>query len=152
MSFNLLLSSLYAFKLDYLKIYKEFKEFAIKGNMFDMAVGIIIGTAFSKVVSSLVQDIIMPPIGVLLGKLKFENLAFVLQLQELDASGKMIQEEVVLRYGALIQLTIDFIVIAFAMFVVIKVFNSVSKKAENEKDTSQVTPKNVELLSEIKEK
>jgi large conductance mechanosensitive channel len=120
--------------------------------MFDMAVGIIIGTAFSKVVSSLVQDIIMPPIGVLFGKLKFENLAFVLQPQELDALGKMIQEEVVLRYGALVQLTINFIVIAFAMFVVIKVFNSVRKKAENEKDTSQATPKNVELLSEIKEK
>ncbi|KAB1064940.1 large-conductance mechanosensitive channel protein MscL [Salibacter halophilus] len=132
-------------------MYKEFKEFAIKGNMFDMAVGIIIGTAFSKVVSSLVQDIIMPPIGVLLGKVKFENLAFVLQPQELDASGKMIQEEVVLRYGAFLQLTIDFIVIAFAMFVVIKVFNRVRKKAENEKDTSEATPKNVELLSEIRD-
>ncbi|MDR9487689.1 large-conductance mechanosensitive channel protein MscL [Salibacter sp.] len=134
-----------------MKIYKEFKEFAIKGNMFDMAVGIIIGTAFSKVVSSLVQDIIMPPIGVLLGKVNFENLVIILQPQKLNASGKMIQEQVVLQYGSFIQLTIDFLVIAFAMFVVIKVFNRIRKKAENEKDKSEATPKNVELLSEIRD-
>lgn len=134
-----------------MKIYKEFKEFAIKGNMFDMAVGIIIGTAFSKVVSSLVQDIIMPPIGVLLGKVNFENPVIILQPQKLNASGKMIQEQVVLQYGSFIQLTIDFLVIAFAMFVVIKVFNRIRKKAENEKDKSEATPKNVELLSEIRD-
>ena len=134
-----------------MKIVQEFKEFAVKGNVFDMAVGVITGTAFSKVVSSLVQDIIMPPIGVLVGKVKFENLSWTMQPEIKDARGEVVQELVALKYGAFLQVAIDFIVITLSIFVVVKLFNRVRAKAENVKDKSESTPKNIELLAEIRD-
>tara|TARA_Y100000768_G_C23934773_1_gene661983 strand:- start:673 stop:1101 length:429 start_codon:yes stop_codon:yes gene_type:complete len=134
-----------------MKIIQEFKEFAVKGNVFDMAVGVITGTAFSKVVSSLVQDIIMPPIGVLVGKVKFENLSWTMQPEIKDARGEVVQELVALKYGAFLQVAIDFIVITLSIFVVVKLFNRVRAKAENVKDKSESTPKNIELLAEIRD-
>lgn len=134
-----------------IKFLKEFKEFAIKGNMFDMAIGIIIGAAFSKIVTSLVQDIIMPAIGFLIGKVNFQNLIIVLQDETSDSTGNIIQELVAINYGNFIQVIFDFSVIALTIFIVIKVFNSLRKKAEDEKETSVPTPRNIELLAEIRD-
>ncbi|WP_127845246.1 large-conductance mechanosensitive channel protein MscL [Psychroflexus aestuariivivens] len=133
-----------------MKIIKEFKEFAIKGNMFDMAIGIIIGTAFGKVVSSLVNDMIMPLIGYFLGRVKFQNLKLTLQ-ERIETNGEVVQELVSVNYGNFIQIIIDFVVIALSIFVVIKIFNRMKNKAENESDQTETTPKNIELLAEIRD-
>ncbi len=103
---------------------KEFKEFAVKGNVVDMAVGIIIGAAFGKIVSSFVGDVIMPPIGVLLGGVDFSNLAFIIK----ESAGEV--PAVVIGYGKFIQTLIDFAIIAFAIFLVIKAINSMKRKEE----------------------
>lgn len=103
---------------------KEFKKFAIGGNVMDMAVGIIIGTAFGKIVSSLVTDIIMPPIGVLLGGVDFSNLKILLK-QSTDSSNA-----ITLNYGLFINTIIDFIIIAFCIFIVVKQINKLKKKEE----------------------
>jgi len=134
-----------------MKFLKEFKEFAIKGNMFDMAIGIIIGAAFSKIVSSLVHDIITPSIGYIIGKVKFENLIFVLQEEAKDSSGNIVQELVSINYGTFIQVVFDFSIIAITIFIVIKVFNTMRKKAEDENEPSVPTPRNIELLAEIRD-
>ena len=103
---------------------KEFKAFAIKGNVVDMAVGIIIGAAFGKIVSSFVGDIIMPPIGVMLGGVDFTSLAIVVKASVGDAP------EVLIRYGKFIQTTIDFLIVGFAMFMAVKGINAMKKKEE----------------------
>jgi large conductance mechanosensitive channel len=100
---------------------KEFKEFAMKGNVMDMAVGIVIGAAFGKIVSSLVADVIMPPIGLLLGNVDFSSLAFT--LKEATASSPA----VAIKYGTFINTIIDFVIVAFAIFLVIKQLNSLKK-------------------------
>lgn len=132
-----------------MKILQEFKEFAIKGNMIDMAVGIIIGAASSKVVSSLVQDIIMPPLGYLIGKVNFSDLQTVIMAGQLDSEGAVLQPEIVLKYGNFIQVTLDFLVMAAVMFLVVKVFNILRRSAEDEKETSVPTPRDIELLAKI---
>lgn len=98
-------------------MWKEFKEFAMRGNVIDMAVGIIIGSAFGKVVSSLVNDVIMPPIGMVLGKVDFSNLAITLHQKTIDSSA------VAIKYGIFINSMLDFFIVAFAMFIVIKQVN-----------------------------
>ena len=103
---------------------KEFKEFAVKGNVVDMAVGIIIGAAFGKIVSSFVGDVIMPPIGVLLGGVDFSKLAFTVK----EAAGEV--PAVIISYGKFIQTLIDFTIIAFAIFIAIKAINSLKRKEE----------------------
>ena len=134
-----------------MKIIKEFKEFAIKGNMFDMAIGIIIGTAFNKIVSSLVNDIIVPFFGLIIGNVNFQNLKVVLQEEMRNKDGSITQELVAIKYGNLIQVVFDFFIIAFTIFLVIKIFNRLRKKAEDEKDTTVPTPRDIELLSEIRD-
>src|SRR5690606_19814890 len=126
-----------------MKFLKEFKEFAIKGNMFDMAIGIIIGMAFNKVVSSLVEDIILPFFAVLIGKVRFENLSYTLQEEIKNEKGEVIQELVVLSYGSFIQTPIDFLIISLTVFIVIKVFNRLKNKAEDNKNKSVPTPKQI---------
>lgn len=103
---------------------KEFKEFAVKGNVVDMAVGIIIGAAFGKIVSSFVGDVIMPPIGVLLGGVDFSNLAYTVKA----ASGT--SPAVIISYGKFIQTIIDFTIIAFAIFIAVKAINSLKRTGE----------------------
>jgi len=132
-----------------MKIFKEFKEFAIKGNMIDMAVGIIIGAASSKVVSALVSDIIMPPLGFVLGKVNFKNLQLVILEKQVDSENQILQPEIAINYGNFLEVTIDFIVMAFVLFAVIKVFNLIRRSAEDEKETSVPTPRNIELLAKI---
>ena len=134
-----------------MKIIKEFKEFAIKGNMFDMAIGIIIGVAFNKIVSSLVNDIILPSFSLIIGNVNFQNLNIVLQKEIIDNTGNIIQELVAIKYGNFIQVIFDFFIIAITVFFVIKIFNKLRRKAENEKDTTVSTPRNIELLSEIRD-
>ncbi len=134
-----------------MKIFKEFKEFAIKGNMFDMAIGIIIGTAFNKLVSSIVQDILMPPFGYVLGKINFNELKYVIQPAQTDSTGKVIREAIAINFGNFIQLSIDFLLIAFTMFFVIKLFNVLRRKAEDPKVATVPTPRDIELLSEIRD-
>ncbi|WP_296621152.1 large-conductance mechanosensitive channel protein MscL [Marivirga sp.] len=131
--------------------FKEFKEFAIKGNVFDMAVGIIIGSAFTKVVNSVVSDFIMPVLSIFIGNTNFKELAYVFKEAELDEKGNVINAAITINYGNLIQTTIDFLIIAFCIYLVVRMFNKLRKKSENEQDGSVVTPKNIELLSEIRD-
>jgi len=105
-----------------MSIVKEFKEFAVKGNAVDMAVGIIIGAAFGKIITSLVNDVIMPPIGLLLGGVDFKNLKVILKAETLDVPA------VTLNYGQFINTTIDFLIVAFVIFMVVKGINSLKKK------------------------
>ncbi len=105
-----------------MSIVKEFKEFAVKGNVVDMAVGIIIGAAFGKIVSSFVGDVVMPPIGVLLGGVDFSDLVIVLQ-QAIDD-----KPQVVLAYGKFLQTVIDFIIVAMAVFIGVKVINRLKRQ------------------------
>lgn len=124
---------------------KEFKEFAVKGNVVDMAVGIIIGAAFGKIVSSAVGDVIMPPIGVLLGGVDFTNLAITVK----EAAGDV--PAVMISYGKFIQTVIDFTIIAFTIFIVIKGINTLKRK-EKEAPAAPPAPSAEEvLLTEIRD-
>jgi large conductance mechanosensitive channel len=106
---------------------QEFKEFAVKGNAFDMAVGIIIGAAFNKIVSSMVSDVIMPPIGYVLGGVDFRHLQVVLKEASVDALGNPVPA-VALRYGAFISTVIDFLIVGFTVFMMVKAMNRFLKK------------------------
>lgn len=121
---------------------KEFKEFAMKGNVVDMAVGIIIGVAFGKIISSFVGDVLMPPIGLMLGGLDFSNLALTLK------AGSEGVEPVMLKYGVFINTVIDFLIVAFAIFMVIKGLNSMKKK---QVEAPVAPPADVVLLTEIRD-
>ena len=123
---------------------QEFKEFAMRGNVVDMAVGIVIGTAFGKIVSSFVSDVIMPPIGVVTGGVDFSKLSWVLQEATEEA------EAVAINYGAFINTLLDFVIIAFAIFMVIKAMNKM-KKPEEPKEEEPAGPTEVELLAEIRD-
>ena len=110
-------------------IVKEFQEFAVKGNMVDMAVGIIIGGAFGKIVTSLVNDVIMPPLGMLLGQVDFKDLALTLKAATVDAAGAEVAA-VKLNYGMFVQNVVDFLIVAIAVFMVVKAINTLRRKQE----------------------
>ena len=137
-------------------IIKEFKEFAVKGNMLDMAVGIIIGGAFGKIITSLVNDVLMPPLGLLLGKVDFTNLKAILQKGS-DAvmdGATVIQpavSEVSIKYGSFIQNIIDFLIVALCIFFVIKAMNSLKKKEEAAPAAPAPPSDEVVLLKEIRD-
>jgi large conductance mechanosensitive channel len=128
-----------------MKILDEFKKFAIKGNMFDMAVGIIIGAAFGKIVASLVNDIIMPPIGLLLGGVNFADLKVVMK-----AATETVPA-VTWNYGSFVQTAIDFLIIAFVVFMLIKAINSMKKKEEEAPAAPPTPTKDQVLLTEIRD-
>ena len=123
----------------------EFKSFAMRGNVVDMAVGIVIGGAFGKIVSSFVADVLMPPIGLLLGNVDFSDLAVTLQAAAEGA------EAVTLRYGVFIQTVVDFIIIAFAIFMVVKAMNSLKKKEEAAPAAPPAPSTEEVLLTEIRD-
>ena len=123
----------------------EFKDFAMRGNVVDMAVGIIIGGAFGKIVSSFVSEVLMPPIGMLMGGVNFGDLAFTLK----EASGDV--AAVVVGYGAFIQTVVDFVIIAFAIFMAIRAMNSMKKKEEEAPAAPPKPSAEVELLTEIRD-
>jgi large conductance mechanosensitive channel protein len=123
---------------------KEFKEFAFKGNVIDLAVGVIIGGAFGKIVTSLVNDLIMPIIGVILGGINFENLKLVIR----PASNGM--EEAAIKYGAFIQSVVDFLIVAVCIFLFVKLANTLTRKKEEEKKPEKPSA-DVVLLTEIRD-
>ncbi len=120
---------------------KEFKEFALKGNVLDMAVGIIIGAAFGKIVASFVSDIIMPPIGLLMGGMDFSDLAITLKEATADTAA------VTMNYGVFLNLVINFLIVAFAIFIIIKQMNRFKKEEVKE----EKGPTEIELLEEIRD-
>ena len=131
---------------------QEFKEFALRGNVMDMAVGIIIGGAFGKIVSSLVDDILMPIVGLFTGGVNFSELAYVIKPAEFNAAGEEIVAATTLNYGLFIQNIIDFLIIALVIFMMIRGINSLRKKQE-EPATPEPAPEpsdEVKLLTEIR--
>ncbi len=133
---------------------KEFKTFAMKGNVVDMAVGIIIGGAFGKIVASFVNDVLMPPIGMLLGGVDFKEFKYVLREDVLNEAGEVVTKGATILYGNFIQTAIDFIIIAFAIFMMIKAMNNMKKKEEAKPVAPPAPPapsKEELLLTEIRD-
>jgi large conductance mechanosensitive channel len=128
-----------------MKIVSEFKAFAMRGNVVDMAVGIIIGVAFGKIVSSFVSDVIMPPIGLLVGGIDFSNLSITLKAATESAPA------ILLQYGVFINSIIDFVIIAWAIFMVIKAMNSLKKKEEAIPAAPPKPSDDIVLLTEIRD-
>lgn len=133
-----------------MKFFKEFKEFAVKGNMIDIAIGVIIGTAFNKVVDVLVKEVLMPPLSFLTNGANWENRKIILR-EAILVDGKTTTEEIAIGYGKLIEAGVDFLIIAFTVFLVVKVMNSMKQKAEDPKNATVTTPKNIELMSKTNE-
>lgn len=130
---------------------KEFKEFATRGNVVDLAVGIIIGSAFGKVVSSIVADVIMPPIGLIVGGVKFTDLKLGLKDAVVDSSGEVIKGAVTLNIGNFMQSIFDFLIIACAIFFIVKVMNKLNRKKAIEPPAPPKPSVEVELLTEIRD-
>jgi large conductance mechanosensitive channel len=135
---------------------KEFREFAVKGNVVDMAVGIIIGAAFGKIVDSLVKDVIMPPIGLLLGKVDFSNLFVVLKAGAqvgpyltVDAAQKA--GAVTFNYGVFVNTVISFVIVAFAVFLLVRAINRLKREEEQKPAEPPATPEEIMLLREIRD-
>jgi large conductance mechanosensitive channel len=132
------------------KLFEEFKEFAVKGNMIDIAIGVIIGAAFNKVVNTLVKEVLMPPLSFMTDGTNWENKKMILR-EAVLTDGKPKIEEIAIGYGKLIEAGIDFLVIAFTVFIVVKMMNSMKKKADDPKNATVVTPKNIELMNKTNE-
>lgn len=131
-------------------ILQEFKKFAMRGNAIDMAVGIIIGGAFGKIVSSIVGDLIMPVVGLLIGGVNFTDLKIVLKHAVVEGD-KVVTPAVTVNYGNFIQVTFDFIIIAFSVFLLIKAVNSLSKKKEEAPAAPAAPPADIQLLTQIRD-
>lgn len=134
-----------------MKFLKEFKEFAVKGNMMDMAIGIIIGAAFNTVIDVLVKQVLMPPLSLLSSGMSLENRRFVLRESSASAEGAVLQEEVAIAYGALAEAFMDFLIVGLTIFVVVKAMNRLRAKAQDTQDQTVVTPKDIELLGRMTE-
>ncbi len=132
---------------------KEFKEFAVRGNVIDLAVGVIIGGAFGKIVSSFVNDVVMPPIGLLVGGMDFKELNIVLRDAVTDEAGEVVTAAVTMNYGMFIQNVVDFAIIAFVIFLAIKGINKMNKKEEKKAEPAPppAPPKSEVLLEEIRD-
>lgn len=124
---------------------KEFKNFVMKGNILDLAVAVIMGAAFNKIVSSFVNDVIMPPIGVLLGGVDFKDLKLTIQAESGDMAA------VTMNYGSFIQTIIDFLIIGFVVFMVIRTYNKIQRKKEEAPAAPPAPPKQEVLLEEIRD-
>jgi large conductance mechanosensitive channel len=132
-------------------MFKEFKEFAMKGNLVDMAVAFVMGAAFGKIVSAFINGLVMPIVGVLTTGIDFKDLKIVLAEAQLDAAGKVIKPEAALMYGDFITVFIDFVIVAFVMFLVIKAMNKAKKKMDTVPAPPPAPTKEEELLSEIRD-
>lgn len=131
------------------KFYKEFKEFAVKGNMIDIAVGVIIGAAFNKVVDVIVKQILMPPLNLLTNGLQFSSHKWIVREQTTSANGDVVVPEVAIGYGALLEAAVDFLIIAITVFIIVKAMNRLRNRAQDVEDAKVVTPKDIELLNKI---
>jgi large conductance mechanosensitive channel len=136
--------------------FKEFKEFAMKGNVMDMAIGVIIGGAFGKIVTSLVNDILMPLIGALIGNVDFTTLSVTLRPAVMNGE-EVVKEAVTLHYGNFIQTTVDFLIVAFCIFLMIKLINKASNMVKKQEEEAPAAPAEPEptkeeiLLTEIRD-
>ena len=135
------------------KFFAEFKEFAMRGNVMDMAVGVIIGTAFGKITTSLVNDVFMPLIGLLIGGVDLGQLNIVLKPEVLDEAGQVVTEAVTLGLGTFLSTVIDFVLVAFVIFLMVKTINRFHKKKEEEPPAQEepAAPTTEELLTEIRD-
>ena len=136
------------------KFFNEFKEFAVRGNVMDMAVGVVIGTAFGKITTSLVNDVFMPLIGLLVGGIDLGQLNIVLKPEVLDETGEVVTAAVTLGLGAFLSTVIDFILMAFVIFLMVKAINQLhklGKKDEEEGPEEEPAPTSEELLTEIRD-
>ncbi len=133
-----------------IKLLKEFKEFAIKGNMIDIAIGVIIGAAFNKVVDVLVKEIFLPPLSFLSDGVNWENKRIVLR-EAVVEDGITKPEEIAIGYGKLLEAGVDFFIIGFTVFLVVKLMNSIRNNAEDPKNPKEVTPKDIQLLHNMNE-
>jgi len=131
---------------------KDFKEFALKGNVIDLAVGVIIGGAFGKIVTSLVNDLIMPIFGFLTSGMAFKDMKFVMSQAVMDQAGNVVRPEAAILYGSFIQNVVDFIIIAFSIFIAIRLISKSRKKQEeNPAPAEPPKPTEQELLTEIRD-
>lgn len=128
----------------------EFKEFAMRGSVVDLAVGVVIGAAFGKIVTALVDKVIMPPIGVLIGGVDFSSLSITLKQATVNAAGETVPA-VVLAYGEFFNALIQFVIVAFAIFIVVKAINSMHKKPAPAPEAPAAEPEDVLLLREIRD-
>lgn len=133
------------------KLIQEFKDFAVKGNMMDMAIGIIIGSSFNSVIDVLVKKVMMPPLSLLSDGVNLENKKLVLRKEQTNEIGNLSVQEVAINYGQLIETFIDFLIVGFTIFLVIKFINKLNQKAEDPKDQTVSTPRNIQLLTEMNE-
>lgn len=128
-----------------MSLFKEFREFAIKGNVVDMAVGVVIGAAFGKIVSSLVSDVVTPPLGLLIGGVDFRNLAVTLRAAAAE------QPAVVVKYGVFLQTVFDFLIVALAIFAVVKLVNTLKREELPVPATPAAPSREEQLLTEIRD-
>ncbi|HIF84577.1 MAG TPA: large conductance mechanosensitive channel protein MscL [Flavobacteriaceae bacterium] len=129
-----------------MKLLQEFKEFAVKGNMMDMAIGIIIGASFNSVIDVLVKKVLLPPLSLLSNGVNLESKKMVLREAQKNMLGELTIEEVSINYGLFIETLLDFLIVGFTVFIIVKFVNRLNKKAEDPKDKSVSTPKNIQLL------
>ncbi|WP_117178654.1 large conductance mechanosensitive channel protein MscL [Mariniflexile rhizosphaerae] len=132
-----------------MKFLKDFKEFAIKGSMMDMAIGIIIGASFNKVIDVLVKKILLPPLSLLTEGVNFQDKLIILRAAETDVDGNIISDQVAIGYGEFIGTSLDFLIIGLTVFIAVKFLNNLKKKAEDPNDNTVTTPKDIELLSNL---
>ena len=132
-----------------MKLLNEFKVFAVKGNMMEMAIGIIIGASFNSVIDVLVKQILLPPLSLLSNGLNIDSKKIILREVNISSSGDIINEEVAINYGVFIETFIDFMIVAFTIFIVIKFLNKLKVQAEDPGNNKVSTPKNIKLLTEI---
>ncbi len=133
-----------------MKILQEFKEFAVKGNMIDIAIGVIIGSAFNKVINVIVKEIFLPPLSLITDGINFENKRLILKEASTNTEG-VVHEEIAIGYGKLFEASLDFLIIGFTVFFVVKLMNGIRNKAQNPKNKTVSTPKDIELLNNIAE-
>lgn len=132
-----------------MKLLKEFKEFAVKGNMMDMAIGIIIGAAFNKVIDVLVKKVFMPPLSLMTDGLNFQDRKYIVREGVTNSEGNVVVQEVAVEYGLLFETFLDFIIVGLTIFLVVKGMNRLRNRAQDPKDKVVATPKDIELLSKL---
>ena len=134
-----------------MKFIQDFKEFAIKGNMIDMAIGVIVGTAFKDVINVIVKKVMMPFLSLFTDGINLSDKKIIIKEKQLDGNGAILSEEVFIGYGELINVFIDFFIIALVTFLMVKSLHAFKKKAEDPKDAEVKTPQNIQLMDDMKE-
>lgn len=132
-----------------MKFFKEFKEFAVKGNMMDMAIGIIIGASFNKVIDVLVKKVFLPPLSLMTDGVNFEDRKIILKEAVIGKRGIIIADEVAIGYGAFGEALLDFLIIGLTVFIVVKFMNRLREKSHDANNQTVATPKDIELLAKL---